>query len=76
MSIFHHIHECDNDDIILTYDGDDWFYNENVFQNINKIYQYKDVWITLGCYMTFPDGKAIYKEDFSARRIYEKDLTL
>jgi glycosyltransferase involved in cell wall biosynthesis len=51
------IYSCNNHDLILTMDGDDWFPNENVFSYINNVYADPTVWITYGQYAEIhPDG--------------------
>ena len=42
------------EDIIVTLDGDDWFFNKNVLENINQAYSEKKCWITYGSYVEFP----------------------
>lgn len=50
------IHSCDDDEIILTLDGDDWLANENVLNKLNEAYSSDDVWMTYGQYQNYPDG--------------------
>ena len=38
----------DDNDIIISIDGDDWLYCCNAFEYLNKIYQDKDIWLTYG----------------------------
>jgi glycosyltransferase involved in cell wall biosynthesis len=38
----------DGDDIVIHLDGDDWFYDEFVLENINKFYNEKDCWMSYG----------------------------
>ena len=56
---------CGDDEIILTYDGDDWFAHEHVFELINDVYQQRnekgvDVWLTYGFFKNWPSGKLGY----------------
>jgi hypothetical protein len=44
------IYQCNDHDIILALDDDDWFPNKNVFTHINNIYTNPDIWITYGQY--------------------------
>jgi len=47
---------CDDDeDIIVSIDGDDWFYT--ALEYINQIYNSKNVWLTYGQYITSIDLK-------------------
>jgi glycosyltransferase involved in cell wall biosynthesis len=42
----------DNEDIIVELDGDDWFYNSNVLNFINKKYEEnKNLWLTNGSFI-------------------------
>ena len=45
------IHACPDNAIIATLDGDDKFAHENVLSQVNKVYDYFDVWMTYGCYV-------------------------
>jgi glycosyltransferase involved in cell wall biosynthesis/SAM-dependent methyltransferase len=49
-NLYNMIHSCDDDEIILTLDGDDWFPDAEVLNKLNKIYSENDVWITYGQY--------------------------
>ena len=44
-----------SDDVIINLDGDDWFPNSNVLSYLNKVYENKDVWMTYGNHMNWPD---------------------
>jgi glycosyltransferase involved in cell wall biosynthesis len=39
---------CTDNTIIVTLDGDDWFYHNNVLNQLNEVYKNKEVWITYG----------------------------
>lgn len=53
-NLYNMIHSCDDEEIILTLDGDDWFPHENVLTRLNQVYQ-QDVWITYGQYQNYPN---------------------
>lgn len=55
------IHLCDDNDIIVQLDGDDWLAHDNVLSYINNVYSGADVWITYGQCMEHPLGR-IYSE--------------
>jgi len=42
------IHTCNETDIIIILDGDDWFASDTVLSYINYVYADPDVWITYG----------------------------
>jgi len=50
------IHSCEDDEIILTLDGDDWFPNYNVLTRLKEIYTNHNAWMTYGQYKNHPDG--------------------
>lgn len=56
-NIYRVIHACDDTDIILILDGDDWFAHQDVLANINKKYQEEDVWFVYGQVKFFADGQ-------------------
>ena len=44
----------DDEDVIITLDGDDWFASKDVLNKINKVYNEEDCWITYGSYIEYP----------------------
>lgn len=53
-NIYNAIHACDDREIVVQIDGDDWLAHNQVFAEINKIYQTSDVWLTYGQYRNEP----------------------
>lgn len=51
------IHMCDNDEIVVILDGDDWFADERVLERLNRYYANEDVWLTYGQYKRHPDNQ-------------------
>ena len=49
------VHSCEDNEIIVLLDGDDWFPHSKVLERLNKEYN-KGVWMTYGQYQSFPDG--------------------
>ena len=41
-------HMCQDNEIIVHLDGDDWFKHEYALQRINKAYQNENIWLTYG----------------------------
>jgi glycosyltransferase involved in cell wall biosynthesis len=41
---------CDNDEIVVIVDGDDWLAHDGVLAYLNQVYQDLDVWMTYGQY--------------------------
>jgi glycosyltransferase involved in cell wall biosynthesis len=53
-NIYRMIHHCKNHQIIIIYDGDDWFAHDQVLWSINNAYQDPNVWLTYGQYQIYP----------------------
>jgi glycosyltransferase involved in cell wall biosynthesis len=47
---------CAPDEIIVTLDGDDWFYDANVLSKLNQTYADPNVWVTYGQFVHYPCG--------------------
>jgi glycosyltransferase involved in cell wall biosynthesis len=56
-NLYHMIHSCNDDDIIITVDGDDWLTNPDVLSTLNQVYSNEDVWMTYGQYRSYPDNR-------------------
>lgn len=55
-NLYNMIHSCDDNEIVLTLDGDDWLSDENVLNKLNQVYKNENVWMTYGQYKNYPDG--------------------
>lgn len=53
-NIYKAIHMCNDDDIIVTIDGDDWLASKDVLSIINEAYHDPNVWLTYGQYCYLP----------------------
>ncbi len=78
-NLYYAIHRCDDDEIVLTYDGDDWLAHNRVFSLINDIYtENSDVWITYGQFKNWPIKKIGYSyeipSDIVEKKLYRKSL--
>ena len=49
--------ECQDEDVIVVIDGDDWLAHPHVLRTLNKIYAENDVWLTWGQCEAYPAGK-------------------
>lgn len=47
---------CQDQDVIIVIDGDDWLAHENVFAKLNKIYEANDLYLTWGQCEIYPPG--------------------
>lgn len=50
------IHSCNDDEIIVTLDGDDWFPDNNVLTRLNEVYSSSEIWLTYGQFQMHPSG--------------------
>lgn len=51
------VYMCDDDEIVVQIDGDDWFYHDRVLELLNKIYSKWDVWLTYGQFVSWPQNE-------------------
>jgi len=49
-NLYDMIHACDDNDIILTVDGDDWLAHPDVLNKLNEVYSNNDIFMTYGSY--------------------------
>lgn len=57
------IHMCQDDEIIVCLDGDDWFADDYVLEYINGMYKDESVWITYGQFCNWPTGQMGWSEE-------------
>lgn len=56
-NIYYAIHDhCRNEEIVVSLDGDDWFYDNQVLKKIDAIYSSSDVWLTHGAMIEYPNN--------------------
>jgi len=55
-NIWHAITCCDDNAIILTLDGDDWFAHDQALAYLNMLYQTENIWLTYGQFQNWPTG--------------------
>lgn len=55
-NLYNMIHSCDDDEIIITLDGDDWLSHEKVLSKINQVYSDGNTWMSYGQYKDHPHG--------------------
>lgn len=53
-NLYHAICSCDDNEIVVTLDGDDWFYHDRVLSQVNDIYTEYNVWVTHGRFIEYP----------------------
>lgn len=59
-NIYNAVHQCEDDEIVFNFDGDDWLAHNQVFAMINEIYQDPQVWITYGQFKNWPTEQMGY----------------
>lgn len=55
-NLYRAINSCEDHEVIVTLDGDDWLYDENVLKNLNAAYNSGEVWFTHGTLIEHPYG--------------------
>ena len=50
------VHMCEDDEIVVTLDGDDWFSDSNVLSKLNAIYSSGEIWMTYGQFQSSSSG--------------------
>ena len=53
-NLYGSIHACDDQEIIILLDGDDWLAHPGVLQKLNAVYADLDCWMTYGQYASWP----------------------
>lgn len=61
-NLYHAIHSCPDDAIIVTLDGDDWLYHDQVFALLNDLYTENAIWLTHGRFVEYPTGRHYWSE--------------
>lgn len=56
-NIYTAIFLCDDQEIIVSLDGDDWFAHDDVLAHLNRLYANSDVWMTYGQFTNWPTGE-------------------
>jgi glycosyltransferase involved in cell wall biosynthesis len=67
---------AEDEDVIITLDGDDWLNGENVLSRLNEIYEEEDCWLTYGSYIEYPSGRdsSFHVSEYSAAIIESGDF--
>lgn len=55
-------HLCDPFDIVVQYDGDDWFAHNSVLSRLNQVYQDENIWLTYGSFKRWPTDQLGYSK--------------
>jgi glycosyltransferase involved in cell wall biosynthesis len=53
-NIYRAVHSCEDHEIVLLCDGDDWLAHDRVLEQLNHVYSDPSVWLTFGSYIEYP----------------------
>ena len=56
--------ECEDEDVLLTCDGDDWLEEPDVLDVVKDAYETHNCWLTYGNYTSYPENVYAPLEDF------------
>lgn len=62
-------HRCNDSDIIICLDGDDFFNSKHLFSYINRVYDDPNIWLTFGQFVNWPTMAKGYCKPFSHETI-------
>jgi glycosyltransferase involved in cell wall biosynthesis len=65
-------HLCDDWDIVVQYDGDDWFTDTKVLSLINDLYDDPELWLTYGSFEQWPTGQLGYSRPTPEKTVKER----
>jgi glycosyltransferase involved in cell wall biosynthesis len=69
QNLYNVIHSCDDHEIIVVLDGDDWFAHNTVLKKINEVYSDPNCWMTYGQYISWPDNMPGYSKEIPSHII-------
>lgn len=49
-------HHCLDEEIVVSLDGDDWFYDSQVLKKIDAVYSSSEIWLTHGTMIEYPNN--------------------
>jgi glycosyltransferase involved in cell wall biosynthesis len=69
QNLYNMIHVCDDEEIVILLDGDDWFAHNEVLKRVNEVYADPNCWMTYGQYRSWPDDMLGYSREIPAEVI-------
>ena len=69
QNLYNAIHSCDDHEIIVVLDGDDWFAHNGVLKKIVKMYSDPNCWMTYGQYISSSDNMPGYSKEIPSHII-------
>jgi glycosyltransferase involved in cell wall biosynthesis len=70
QNLYDTIHLCDDEEIVILLDGDDWLAHSAVLKKINEAYANPDCWMTYGQYRSWPDDTIGISKEIPSDVIY------
>ncbi|MEX0672400.1 MAG: glycosyltransferase family A protein [Candidatus Babeliales bacterium] len=68
-NIYYAVHRCDDHDIVVVLDGDDWWNTHQALAIINQAYQDPAIWMTYGRHVKWPQGGLGWGSQLSHQRV-------
>jgi glycosyltransferase involved in cell wall biosynthesis len=62
QNLYNAVHLCDDNEIVIVLDGDDWLAHNEVLRKINTAYSDPNCWMTYGQYVSWPDNAPGYSK--------------
>jgi glycosyltransferase involved in cell wall biosynthesis len=59
-NIYNAFHSCEDNEIIVQLDGDDWLAHNKVLTKLNAIFKNPNIWFSYGQYKQYPSGQMGY----------------
>jgi glycosyltransferase involved in cell wall biosynthesis len=69
-NIYRVVHACNDDDVIVLLDGDDWLAHENVLLRLSEVYTRKENWVVYSQFTQWPYNMIGWNKAFS-KRVYQ-----
>jgi glycosyltransferase involved in cell wall biosynthesis len=66
-NLYRLIHTCDDQEIVILLDGDDWLAHPRVLQTLNAVYSDPHCWMTYGQYASWPEPVPGYSRPIPAQ---------
>ena len=66
-NLYRSIHACDDQEIVILLDGDDWLAHPRVLQTLNAVYADPHCWMTYGQYESWPAPVPGYSDQYHPR---------
>src|SRR5579862_2712721 len=65
-NLYRMIHSCQDEEVIVSVDGDDWLAHDDVLSVLNETYQSREIWFTHGTLKEYPWGHVAWCEPIPA----------